>query len=139
MFNKILLASDGSEHAIEAARKAGELAQKGNRPLVTIVYVVDIETSKSDVISSHSLTEVHMIRNQRMKETQEVLEKMDVLSEIIVLKGNPGAEIVKKANKEEYEVVVIGSRGLNALQEMVLGSVSHRVAKGANCPVLIVK
>ncbi|EGR8654283.1 universal stress protein, partial [Listeria monocytogenes] len=33
----------------------------------------------------------------------------------------------------------IGSRGLNSLQEMVLGSVSHKVMKRVNCPALIVK
>ena len=47
--------------------------------------------------------------------------------------------IVEYTNKNQFDVVVIGSRGLNALQEMVLGSVSHKIAKRANCPVLIVK
>jgi nucleotide-binding universal stress UspA family protein len=58
---------------------------------------------------------------------------------LIVLCGEPGPEIVKYANEQKVDIVVIGSRGLNALQEMVLGSVSHKVMKRVNCPALIVK
>ena len=38
-----------------------------------------------------------------------------------------------------FDLVIIGSRGLNSLQEMVLGSVSHKVVKRVKCPVHIVK
>ena len=56
-----------------------------------------------------------------------------------MLHGEPGPTIVEYANKQSCDMVVIGSRGLNKLQEMVLGSVSHKVAKRVNCPVLISK
>ncbi|MHC0551186.1 universal stress protein [Salinicoccus sp. CNSTN-B1] len=51
----------------------------------------------------------------------------------------PAKEIIKEAELENYELVVIGSRGLSRFQEMVLGSVSHKVAKRAEIPVMIVK
>lgn len=47
--------------------------------------------------------------------------------------------IVSFANRGNFDIVIIGSRGLNSFQEMVIGSVSHKVAKRANAPVLIVK
>ena len=56
-----------------------------------------------------------------------------------MLKGNPSQEIIKYVNAEEIDQLVIGSRGLNTFQEMVLGSVSHKVMKHVNCPVTIVK
>lgn len=43
------------------------------------------------------------------------------------------------ANKMDFDVAVVGSRGLNTHQEMVLGSVSHKIAKRVKAPVLIVK
>ncbi|WP_256592904.1 universal stress protein [Pseudomonas sp. 2822-17] len=46
---------------------------------------------------------------------------------------------MREANNGEYDIVIIGSRGLNPFQEMVLGSVSHKIAKRVECPVLIVK
>lgn len=41
--------------------------------------------------------------------------------------------------KNKVDIVVIGSRGLNTLQEMVLGSVSHKVMKRVHRPAMIVK
>ena len=56
-----------------------------------------------------------------------------------ILHGEPGPTIIEYANKEKVEMVIIGSRGLNALQEMVLGSVSHKVVKRVHCPLMIIK
>ena len=39
----------------------------------------------------------------------------------------------------DIDLVIAGSRGLNTLQEMVLGSVSHKIAKRVKCPVMIIK
>lgn len=59
--------------------------------------------------------------------------------EVKILHGDPGPTLVKFANQNHFDVFVIGSRGHNALQEIVLGSVSHKVEKRVSCPVLIVK
>ncbi|CAH0275835.1 TRAP-T-associated universal stress protein TeaD [Peribacillus simplex] len=56
-----------------------------------------------------------------------------------MLYGEPGSSIVYYANKEQFDLVIIGSRGLNSLQEMVLDSVSHKVVNRVKCPVLVVK
>jgi hypothetical protein len=55
--------------------------------------------------------------------------------ETVFLSGDPGPKIVDYANENQFDPVVIGSRGLNPLQEFVLGSVSHKVAKRADCSV----
>ncbi|HZH58112.1 MAG TPA: universal stress protein [Metabacillus sp.] len=78
-------------------------------------------------------------RKERMKAVEEQAKKADVSYEIKILHGEPGPVIVDYVNKNSVDIVVIGSRGLNGLQEFMLGSVSHKVAKRANCPVLIVK
>lgn len=54
-------------------------------------------------------------------------------------RDEPGACLIDYANKGSFDIVIIGSRGLNTLQEMVLGSVSHKVLKRVNCHVLVVK
>ena len=60
-----------------------------------------------------------------------------MILEVKVLRGEPGPAIVDYANEEEFDLAILGSRGLNRLQEMVLGSVSQKVVKRVNCPVLI--
>lgn len=137
MFEKILLACDGSAHALRSAEKALELAKLNPQSFISVVYVVDGNTSKSDVLAYGELLEEK--RHQKLNAIEEKFELEKIHFETRILKGEPGPEIVKLANEENYDLVVVGSRGLNAFQEMVLGSVSHKVAKRADCPVLIVK
>lgn len=139
MFRQILLASDGSEHAIRAAEKARAIAEKDEDAKVTVVYVIDGATSKSDVLSEGSREAIEAKRKLRLHHTEEILQNSQIAYEVKVLKGEPGPTIVQFANANPYDLVVIGSRGLNTFQEMVLGSVSHKVAKRVQCPVMIVK
>ncbi len=136
MFTKILVASDGSKHAVKAAEKAVYIASANSNAVVEVVYVVDAETSKADVLHS---TDKELARKERILGTEQVLKENNLNYKVTTLHGEPGPKIVDYANSNEFDLVVIGSRGLNTLQEMVLGSVSHKVAKRVNCPVLIVK
>ena len=51
---------------------------------------------------------------------------------------NPASEILRLADQREYDMIVIGNRGLSGLKEYT-GSVSHKVLAGAKVPVLVVK
>jgi len=139
MFNKILLAADGSEHSLRATEKAIFLTQNNPAATIEIVYVVNSETSKSDVLRELDTDAITLKRHQKLVPTQEKLKQAKVDFKVTFIHGEPGPSIVKYANDGKYDVIVIGSRGLNGLQEFVLGGVSHKVAKRANCPVLIVK
>ncbi|WP_226670112.1 universal stress protein [Metabacillus litoralis] len=139
MFKKILLATDGSDHALRAAIKAADLAKLTSDAIITVIYVVDGSTSKSDVLSAGDKEAISEKRIRKLRPTEQMFMKENVTFQVKMLKGEPGPEIVKYANSENFDLVIVGSRGLNALQEMVLGSVSHKIAKRVECPVMIVK
>ncbi|MFB1051205.1 universal stress protein [Paraliobacillus sp. JSM ZJ581] len=139
MYNHILLASDGSEHAIRACQNAIVLAEKNPNAVITIVFVVDGNASKTDVLHHWNAMDLDRSRKEKLTITERKLKQKNISYEIKILHGEPGPAIVKFANENKVDVCVIGSRGLNSLQEMVLGSVSHKVAKRVECPVLIVK
>lgn len=139
MFKRILLAADGSPHSLRAAEKAIELARCSRNSKIDVLYVVDGSTSKADVLHSWNSLEIEKKRNEKMNSIVGIAKKYNIPYEIKIIRGEPGPSIVTYANKHDYDVVVIGSRGLNRMQEMVLGSVSHKVAKRVRCPVLIVK
>ncbi|MCF6138638.1 universal stress protein [Pseudalkalibacillus berkeleyi] len=139
MFTQILLASDGSDHAIRAAEKVSMIVNGNESAKVTVLYVIDGATSKSDVLSQGSKEGIEEKRKQRLHHTEAILQEQGITYDIKVLRGEPGPTIVQYANENPYDLVVIGSRGLNTFQEMVLGSVSHKVAKRVQCPVMIVK
>ncbi|MCT2535947.1 universal stress protein [Aquibacillus koreensis] len=138
MFNKILLASDGSEHAIRAADNAIALARNIHAK-ITIAYVVDIKKSKANVLHNRNSICVERNRKELLMLTEQKMKRENVKYEVKILSGEAGPTIVKYANENDVDICVIGSRGLHSLQEMVLGSVSHKVAKRVACPVMIVK
>ncbi len=57
----------------------------------------------------------------------------------VVKTGHPAEEIIKAANEEGVEMILVGSRGQRGSNLLMMGSVSREVANMANCPVLIVK
>lgn len=139
MYKRILLAVDGSEHSIRAAKEAVKIASCSKDSKVEIVYVADFAKSKNDVLHSQGEEEIEHARRSRLRPIEDLMEENLINFEVKVLRGEPGPAIVEYANEEEFDLAVLGSRGLNSLQEMVLGSVSHKVVKRVNCPVLIVK
>jgi nucleotide-binding universal stress UspA family protein len=56
-----------------------------------------------------------------------------------LVEGRPSDRIIETAKTEDFDLVVMGSRGLGGIKEFLLGSVSDRVADEVPCPVLIVK
>ncbi|MET1030908.1 universal stress protein [Domibacillus tundrae] len=138
MRGNILLASDGSDHALRATEEAIKLA-KGLKKEIVVAYVVNFDQSKKDVLHSAGSLDREQKRKKQLQSTEQKLQEAEVAYSIKLLHGVPGPAIVEYANENAVSYVVLGSRGLNDLQEMVLGSVSHKVAKRAQCPVLIVK
>lgn len=139
MYIRILLAVDGSDHSERAAKEAVKLASGSAESQVTIVFVADYDNAKNEVLHSGSSIELDLKRRKKLQPIEETLAAGEVKYKMEILHGTPGPTIVEFANKEKFDILIIGSRGLNGLQEMVLGSVSHKVVKRANCPVLIVK
>ena len=139
MYKHILLASDGSENAVRAAKEAVKIASLTEDSMINVVYVIDMDKSKYDVLHSNSKEEVDIERRKKNSKVLQYLQEAKITYKTTVLRGQPGPEIIKYANHENVDLVVIGSRGLNKLQEMVLGRVSHKVMKRVNCPALVVK
>lgn len=139
MYQHILLAADGSENSVRAAIEAIKLAKSSKDSILELVMVVDIEKSKQDVLHSRSSESLLIERRRRIANVEQLLIDDHLNYKITILKGAPGPEIIRYANEQKVDILVIGSRGLNGLQEMVLGSVSHKVMMRVHCPALIVK
>lgn len=138
MYTHIVLAADGSENALRATKHAVALAKLGNGK-IEIVYVADFKRAKYEVLHAESNEALEYERRQKVRPVEEILLAENVPYEVKILHGEPGPTIVDYVNQCEADLVVLGSRGLNSLQEMVLGSVSHKVVKRVKAPVLVVK
>jgi nucleotide-binding universal stress UspA family protein len=139
MYNRILVAVDGSENSRRAAEHAAKLAALSPGAIVEILYVLDYDRTRSDVIHNAGSDDLHIDRKKRLTPIEGAFEEQKIDYKLVIKHGDPGPTIVSFANRGGFDLVVLGSRGLNSFQEMVLGSVSHKVAKRVTAPVLIVK
>ena len=139
MYSRILVAVDGSENSYRATKHAAQLASLCAEVVVEILYVLDYDRTRSDVIHNASSDDLHIDRKKQLMPIEETFEQFQIPYKLVIKHGDPGPIIVNFANSGEFDLVVLGSRGLNSFQEMVLGSVSHKVAKRVTAPVLIVK
>jgi len=139
MYKRLLLAVDGSENSLRATDEAVKIASLISDCRIEIIYVVDYSKSKNDILHSQGKEELEYTRRKKLSPIEEKVKSKNIEYKLEILHGYPGPTIIEYANKEKVDMVVIGSRGLNSLQEMVLGSVSHKVMKRVNCPALIVK
>lgn len=139
MYKKILLAVDGSEHSLRATDEVIKIASLVTDCYVEVLLVIEYDKAKKEVLHASGKEELEMNRRKRLLPSTEKLQKNSIPYQIQLLHGEPGPTIVEYANNDHFDLLVIGSRGLNMFQEMVLGSVSYKVVKRANCPVLVVK
>ena len=140
MFEQILLAVDGSEHSLRSAKEAGDLARAMKSEILRIVVAFDsIPPYLGEPYMQQAIT-------ARMKEANAVLQKaQDAVGKIPgeihteLIEGPAAEAIINVAKTRNSTVIVMGSRGLSAIAELVLGSTSHKVVSHAPCPVLIIR
>ena len=142
---KILLATDGSEEARQAAQAAAELS-KDTGSEVHIAYVLP---SPSELRGHHLYSqEVMRSVTERAEEegrsfledqAEQVRSSGGKVAETHLTAGVPDKEIVKLGEEVSVGTIVIGSRGLGALKRSLIGSVSESVIRHAHCPVFVVR
>jgi len=145
MIKKILVAIDGSTHADRALDFALDLAQKYSAKilLLTAVPPVFLTIPALNVMKSQAITDASAELEKSYKavlsKAEEKAKKIPELDVFTRLEhGNPDEVIIETAKLGNFDMIVVGSRGLGH-RDLALGSVSTRVAENATCPVLIIK
>jgi nucleotide-binding universal stress UspA family protein len=143
MISHILVAIDGSEHAQRAAYYARDLARQTNATLTMLVAVTPPSAVTIPPFDAVSITESNP--NPEHLAAAQVL-----MDEIIADLGHgraipqvtagpvPAEIIVSEAARLGVDLVVVGARGVGAAERFLLGSVSDRVVREANRPVLVI-
>jgi nucleotide-binding universal stress UspA family protein len=135
--NKILVPVDGSDQSCKAARWA---AQMGDSVTLLHVYVMDGPTtmglahrSKEEILAVEESHAAPIFESARV--AMGDIEPEDT----IIATGSAGQEIVFHARDGGFDHIIVGSRGLSKLRELLLGSVSEHVLHHAHCPVTVVR
>ena len=147
---KILLAVDGSKPSLDAADKAIYLSEKNGADLFVIhVIPSDIKYGNIEDNTKIQLTgPLKQIWNMSLEKGQKYIDEVKertvektvkVQAEILVAVNSVEKEIVEYAEKQDVDLIVIGTRGMSGLKRILLGSTSSGVVTYAHCPILVVK
>lgn len=145
MFKKILIATDGSSCSRKAAYYGIEIAKLSNSRILA-VYVVDLKMiPEEDQCGSFSMpkAEARDLLRQRGEQATRYVEniarKEGVSTESRIVEGNPAEEIMKLANEEAVDLIVMGTIGATGIKKYLIGSVADKVVRHSKIPVMTVK
>lgn len=145
IFRRILLASDGSLGSQKAADAAFALAKRFDACL-NVLHVfplsgwVPADEADPDRVPTPAERQESERRRQGVEASVEAAAtETGVPYHLCESQGHAGEVIVRYAVEEQYDLIVMGSRGLGRFERLLLGSVSNYVGNHASCPVLIVR
>ena len=155
IYENVLVPYDKSDHAKHALETALKLVSDDKKAVVHVLYVVEApemhDAAFSVAARMAGVQSIDVSSEQQMKRAYCDRHKQDVLQNIEpliagcpnevcveVATGRPHHAILDYANERGCDLIVMGCRGLNALQGMI-GSVSYAVLRSSSVPVFIVK
>lgn len=150
-FKKILVPMDGSPASIKAARYAMHLAELEDAELVVVHVLEDIKQGGAIGLQARygNLKIIQGFKKAREASAEKwispILEAakqkgLSVKSDILSDDGSSEAGvIVKYVEKNNIDLIVIGSRGQSKFKSLLVGSVTNTVLNHVNCPVMIVR
>jgi nucleotide-binding universal stress UspA family protein len=143
LFEKILVAVDGSKPALDALDIALTIAGNCKATEVQLVHVAHSATAfnligDGGVVFDEAIAKAgQQALNAAEKKAKEKKGAFNVSTKL--LHGNPGNEIVKLAKTGKFDLIVVGNRGLSGVTGYVLGNVATNVVNNATVPVLVIK
>jgi len=144
VYERILVAYDGSSHSEIALEKAADFMATDKRIETHVVHVMESpHTSLYALygadISQAMIQEMTEVAEKKIEESKELLADYKEDCHFKQLHGRVQQQILEYGEENKIDLIIIGSRGLGAIKGMMLGSVSQYVMQHATCDVMVVK
>jgi nucleotide-binding universal stress UspA family protein len=136
---KILVAVDGSEHSMRAAEYAGGLAGLVGAEIILTHCHKPFPVLLGEPYFQKAINKINQETQKLMAPYEALLRQNEIPHSHRIMDGSPAEIISDVAKIEKADMIIMGSRGLNELEGLLLGSVTHRVLKTAPCPVLVIR
>jgi len=153
MMKKILVPIDGSESADKALNLALDIARKykAEVEILHVIPPISVPVTPYPTIGESPALSPGWVEDYYMKAKEESQKMLSEAKKSAKAKGGglkitsklgdgrPSDVIVAEAESENFDLIVMGSRGLGGIKEFILGSVSNQVVHDSKKPVLILK
>ena len=139
---KILVTTDGSENSERALIEAKEYAKctGGEVTILTIVEYLVIQPYVSveyPVMPDNE--ELEHVGESVLENSLKLFDNFKGEVKTKLRRGNPADQIIREADSEDYDLIIMGSKGLGTFSRTILGSVSNKVLNNSKKNILIVK
>jgi nucleotide-binding universal stress UspA family protein len=143
MYERILYPTDFSDEAVKAAEYIKKLKGAGAEEVV-ILHVIDrrglndlARFAKKDFAGI--LVDMEQKAKGEIRPVEEELKAVGLKVKIRVEQGGPCNEILRVADEENVSIIIAGSHGKSNIDSMLLGSVSYKLVKRVNIPIMVIK
>lgn len=148
MYHKILLPTDGSEYAERAAKHAIWIASHSDADIIALNVVdtssliglpaEDLTVRVTEILKEEAYKSLDKIGNlvEEFRKGEGMEKDIKLIKES--KEGSPADVILKTVEEEGVDLIVMGTSGKHGLDRFLLGSVTEKVVRSANCPVLAV-
>jgi nucleotide-binding universal stress UspA family protein len=137
MFERILLAVDGSRHSAKAIPAAADLASRYGAE-VLVFHAREHELALGVDVDAETPDEAMTLVDGIVRELKD--RGIAVRGEIVrVPLGDTARAILDATHDEHVDLIVMGTRGLSEWSRLLMGSVAHEIVHLADIPVLVVR
>ena len=141
---KILCPTDFSEPSYAALRVADEMAIHFHAELllihvVTPIPVIPVHDDPSGFNLPMYEKEMAISAGRSLQQVAKARISEEVRQRSIVIQGDPAGRIVRIAEEERVDIIIIATHGLTGWRKFMFGSVTEKVIRMATCPVLSIR
>ena len=136
---RVLIPVDGSDSSKNAAKYAAHLVNARNPKLYLLNVWEPVNMTIGGEMAEKLREEEQAKSMALLEEYKKLLEPCGLGVELIARSGRPDYVILNVQDELDSDLIVIGSRGLSVLENVIMGSVVTRVLEGATCPVLVTR
>ena len=136
---KVLVATDGSEHSMKAVQRALEMAEKEGAK-VTLMAVAYFSGEGLDEMPPNIQEKLENEAAAALRKGKALFDAKGIAVETALEAGLvPANNILRKAEEEGFDKIIMGSTGLTGLKRVLIGSTAAKVVAHAPCSVTIVR
>ncbi|MFC1802444.1 universal stress protein [Thermoproteota archaeon] len=143
MYEKILVPVDGSEHSLNALKHAVTLAKVHNSEITVISVIEELRLPFGAQYSLWANESHQELIRTSLESINKVItaikqKEPELLIDSEIIEGEPAKTIVKTAEMNNCSLIVMGKRGMGFIEELIMGTVTHKVVNTSKVPVTIV-
>lgn len=143
-YKRILVGTDGSEPSLRSVREAATLANAMGSELIVICAYEPIDQATIEKWKDEAPVEISWryspttLAEESVEKGRKAAEEMGVPARALIASGEAGEALIRTAEQEDADLLVVGNRGMAGATRFLLGSVPNKVSHHAPCDVLIV-